>query len=151
MTTERQKIVSRTTLARTYDYLNLDNYIIGKPESLEEISDKSKSDFIEAIIAAVYLDSNNISKAHDFIVNYVIPFSTEEEYDIKSKLFEYFAKNKIQYELSCVNDNLNPPRHIATLKVDDLQFMGSATTKKEASVVACKKYIERMNLNLKDE
>ncbi len=148
LTKERQKLVSRTALAKTYDYLKLDDYIIGKPINLEEISEKSKSDFVEALIAAIYLDSNDLAITKKFILKFIFPFGDEQILDMKSKLFEYCAKNRVEYTLNYETDNLNPPMHIAILNIFNAQFIGKATTKKEAVKIACEKCVEKMNLVL---
>jgi len=69
LTEERKKIVAKTPLAETFDRLVLSPYpLVSKNQLLNEAI---KSDIIEALIAAIYLDSR-AKKGIDVASNWII-------------------------------------------------------------------------------
>lgn len=134
--------------------LKLDEYIYMQ-DNLRENLDKNSilSDHLEALIAAIYLDSD-IDHAEKFIYDKYLKFShlvldsNNDFKNYKTIVLEYAQKNKLDLILTLINeygpDNSKVFEYKAEL--DGHTAFAKDTTKKAAQQSACKKLVIEMNL-----
>lgn len=142
----RARIVSRWPLAKLFDLFSLDSIIKVQNLNKKALSVKLKSDFVEAIIGAIYIDGG-IDKARDFVLDFLCNDRTlVASPDYKSKLYEYSAKNDVKLSFSCVSTGVQHKQHFtATAYIDDVEFgSGEGNTKREAEQHASKKALEKL-------
>lgn len=143
----RARIVSRWPLAKLFDLFSLDTIIKVQNLNKKALSVKLKSDFVEAIIGAIYIDGG-IDSARDFVVDFLCSDRTlAASPDYKSKLYEYSAKNNVKLSYSCVSTGAQHKQHFtATAYIDGVEFgRGEGNTKREAEQYASKKALEKLN------
>lgn len=143
LTKFRANIVSSAPLAeiivnsKIYDYLLYD-----KTCSLKQ---KKISDFFEAIVAAIYLDSNGLKATRQFILKYLKPYITAEikndNYDYKSMLYEYCSVKRwnIKFEQLEVT---GPPHDLTftmQLSINDEVVSQAVGKKKQDAEKICSK------------
>ncbi len=95
LTEKKSRLINSKTLSKVANEINLKNNIrIGK--SLEKITNNIISDCYEALIAAIYLDSN-FKNAEQFIKKSLLnnSFCFETEMNYKGKLLEICIQKKI--------------------------------------------------------
>ena len=97
LTKKRAYFVSEKHLSKVFDSLiNPCDVFIGK--SCNQITNSIKCDIIEAIVGAIFIDSD-ISECEKFIINnFELDSQIESFIDFKSKLQEYAQANKIDFE-----------------------------------------------------
>ena len=156
MTKIRAYIVCEDSLAKIAEKLEFDKYILIS-KSQAKSSGKSKTilaDMVEAVIAAISLDSN-IYTAKQFILNNfeeIIDYAVNAEYlmDYKTIYQEKIQENgaaSIKYEL--VEET--GPDHDKRFKValmlnDELVNYGEGTSKKQAQINAAKTALKNMHI-----
>lgn len=134
LTKFRANIVSSAPLAeiivnsKIYDYLLYDRSC--------SLKQKKISDFFEAIVAAIYLDSNGLKAIRQFILKYLKPYITAEvkndNYDYKSMLYEFCSAKKWSVEF--VQSEITGPPHDLTFTMQLLingEVVAEASGKKK--------------------
>lgn len=108
LTVLRSHYVSEDYLAKCFDEMNLaEDVILGKSMN-NEITPAIKGDVIEAIIAAIYLDSD-LAQARKFVIDklHIEGFESAENDNYKSQLQELVQANfkcTMKYETTKVED-----------------------------------------------
>lgn len=155
LTKIKSHIVSETTLAAIADKLNLQNYILlGKSEFTSNNHNKNSivADAVEAIIGAIYKDSN-LETAKDFILkhfNNFIEQSNDKNFftDYKSLLQEIIQKKyKIKPAYKTIKEEGPEHKKIFFVKVviNGKEYgEGKGKNKKEAEQNAAQKTLEML-------
>ena len=123
LTVLRSHYVSEKHLSECFDELGLsDDVVMGKSMN-GEITPAIKGDIVEAIIAAIYLDSD-MEKARKFVIEklHIEEFENAKNDNYKSQLQELIQANfkcSMRYEMMKVDDNFEAKffmddDHIAT-------------------------------------
>ena len=146
MTVQRSRIVSRTPLEQAVKKIGLlelvrfGNGANGKDKN--ELSSKAVSDIFEAVLGAIYLDSNSIDICEKYIKNHLD--GEIGEIDYKSTLQEIVQKNgkKVEYKTEDVG-NVHQHFFRAVAFVDGkIVGQGEGRTKREAEKMAASKALE---------
>jgi ribonuclease-3 len=154
LTKLRAVVVSRPTLVRCANLLNLGNYLLlGKGEESSGGRERSSilSNVLEAVIGALYLD-RGYKKSRDFILNKLkgeIAIADREEHknDYKSRFQELIQKEykvKPLYKVSRVSG----PHHNKDFEVEvrvkkELFGQGKGKSKKEAEQAAARQAVRK--------
>lgn len=93
MTPKLAHMISRETLFNISKEINLQNFAIFRCQNEEK---KIFADMIEAIIAAIYIDSKNLIESEIFIKKYWKSLLKDTIYNPKSELQELLHKYKIE-------------------------------------------------------
>jgi ribonuclease-3 len=142
LTKLRSMMVNRYALASCAKELELEKYIRvshGAEKNLKSGSDSIMSDAVEALIAAIYIDSG-YNAATDFIVKILIPIiiktSMLEDNNYKSKLLESVQKDGKKAPVYQVLEEIGPPHDkefvIGVLIEGEVKGTGKGKSKKEA-------------------
>ncbi len=95
LTPLRAHYVSEPYLSKIFDELGLEKYVkLGK--SLKgELSQAIKADMVEAVIAGIYLDSEDLKTTSDFVINilHIENFEEVQDDNYKSQLQELLQAN----------------------------------------------------------
>jgi ribonuclease-3 len=135
-------MVNRYALAFCAKELELEKFIKishGAEKNLKAGNDSIMSDAVEAIIAAIYLDSG-YNVATDFIVKVLIPIIIKstmlEDNNYKSKLLEIVQKDGKKAPLYNVLEEIGPPHQkefVVGVLIDGvIKGTGKGKSKKEA-------------------
>jgi ribonuclease-3 len=152
LTKLRSMMVNRYALACCAKELELEKFIRishGAEKNLKNGSDSIMSDCVEAVIAAIYLDSG-YNAATDFVVKVLIPIiinaSMLEDHNYKSRLLESvqkFGKKAPVYE---VLEETGPPHnkefYIGVVVDGEIKGKGKGKSKKEAEQKAAYEALE---------
>lgn len=120
--------------------------IYSKAQKQSEASSQMKigEDVIEAIIGAIFLDSD-ITKAKNFVKThwqeYIVNDKTPPK-DFKSALQEYIQKTV--KSLPAYKTRSTPQGFVSQITVNGQEFSASASTKKEAEKLAAKKALDSL-------
>lgn len=142
----RARIVSRWPLANVFDNFHVVDLIYIHNVNIKTLSVKLKSDFIESIIGAMYLDGG-MEIARNFVWNVLCQdTSVVANPDYKSKLHEYSAKNKIQLVFETKGEGIqHKQRFYSTVYLDGVEFgKGEGNNKTEAEQGASEKALEKL-------
>jgi ribonuclease-3 len=142
LTKLRSMMVNRYALAFCAKELELEKFIKishGAEKNLKAGNDSIMSDAVEAIIAAIYLDSG-YNVATDFIVKVLIPIIIKstmlEDNNYKSKLLEIVQKDGKKAPLYNVLEEIGPPHQkefVVGVLIDGvIKGTGKGKSKKEA-------------------
>ncbi len=153
LTKMRSWLVNKNTLALCAKSLKLDEFIkmsYSASRSLKAGSDSILADCLEAVIAAIYLDSG-IEKARDFILNMLLPImmgnSVMVDHNYKSILLEKVqGRGKPSPVYSVIEEN--GPDHnkmfMVEVKVEDkVMGQGKGKSKKIAEQNAAKNALDK--------
>lgn len=143
LTHRRAEIVSQTPLEKAVTKLGIDKYlIVGKGETSEHITEhtKVKSNMLEAVIGAIYLDSGSVECAERFIVmalkeHFDGSAKHEKGADFKTELNEYASRNKLDIEYRVVEQSGKPhdPTFVVDVFIDGVDSgSGKGKSKKSA-------------------
>lgn len=154
LTKLRSMMVNRYALASCAKALELEKFIRishGAEKNLKSGSDSIMSDAVEAIIAAVYLDSG-YNAATDFIVKILIPIIIEssmlEDNNYKSKLLEIVQKDGKKAPIYQVIEETGPPHEreflIGVVIEGEVKGTGKGKSKKEAEQKAALEALDCM-------
>ena len=151
LTKRRASIVSAKTLSKIIDDNDLIKYLrIGDGKADADIteSEKVKSDIFESIVGAMVIDNDkNIGIAEKFILKFLEKYINNEYIDYKSKILEYCAKNKLQWELKTQKNNMDCHSCLFTSKLFiNHKFIseGIGSNKRNAETDACKKVYKKI-------
>lgn len=142
----RSKIVSRWPLATLFDDLNLLDVINIQNVNLKSLSVKVRSDFIEAILGAIYIDGG-INSARKFVLGFLCDNDKIlASPDYKSKLYEYCAKNSITIYFECTATGAQHKQHFySTVYLNDkIMGVGEGNNKREAEQKASQQALEKI-------
>ncbi len=142
LSARRAALVSRTPLARIVSRLGLVDYLrVGAGVNKLNFSDKARSDVLEALIGAVYLDGG-IDACRKLLDSIFFPF-VEPERDYKSALQEYAATNgqTVEYSTTAAPNG----GFAATVTVGGRKFEGFGKTKRLAHATAAKRALETLS------
>lgn len=142
----RARIVSRWPLANLFDNFNLVDLIFIHNVNVKTLSIKLKSDFVESIIGAMFLDGG-IDVARDFVWRFLCSdTSVVANPDYKSQLYEYSAKNNVQIVYETRSEGIqHKQRFYSKVYLDGVEFgSGEGNNKREAEQGASKKALEKL-------
>lgn len=147
LTKLRAHYVSEENLSKVFDKLKLNNLVkIGK--SCKELTKSIKCDVVEAVLAAIYLDSN-IDRCEKFILDNIFLEKIEEIeiLDSKSKLQEYAQKIKqnVVYSLKEKQGQSHNPTFVVEATMANYTEIGTSFSKQMAEQLAAKKILEKIN------
>lgn len=130
-TQKRALKVSREALAKVFDFLGLQNYLVVYNLSLKGLQPKFKGDQVEAIIGAMYLDGG-LEVARHFIFDRIcLDNAVMAKPDYKSALKEYCEKNghllRYEYSVEGAQNNLT---YTVSVFIDDV-FLGIGIGKRK--------------------
>ncbi len=137
MTLMRAALVSREPLKTALERLDLLKYYrMGKGITVESLSPKFKSNLFEAIVAAIYLDSD-IKECKKFILSNLTLEDVNSDYKTQLQEILQSAKKIASYE--CEQLSQNPPLFSARVFVDG-KFIacGEGRKKRDAEKAAAK-------------
>lgn len=108
LTVLRSHYVSEDWLSKCFDEMNLSNEVILGKSMNNELTPAIKGDIVEALIAAIYLDSD-MQKAQEFIISklHISDFENAENDNYKSQLQELIQANfkcTMRYDTKKVDD-----------------------------------------------
>lgn len=145
LTRVRASLVSEENLSKVFDKLNIENIVkVGK--SCKVITRAMKGDFIESILASIYLESG-LNECKQFILN---NFSLQlvDSKDFKSKLQEYAQKYKLEFKYEV--NKTEGPAHALKFYIDlyinnEIVSSACATSKIDAEKECAKIALEKLN------
>lgn len=143
----RAQIVSRKSLTKIIEKLDVFRYLRIGDALQGEISPRLRCDLFEAIVGAVFLDSNDYHKTRDFVVTKMKEILEREYYhgnltDYKSIIFELCAKNSwsISFETTVCMGGFNSTLFVNGVKIGD----GKGVSKKEAEQAAAREGYDKI-------
>lgn len=142
LSSRRAALVSRAPLSRIVDKLGLIEYLrVGAGVDKRNFSDKARSDVLEALIGAVYLDGG-IEACRTLLDNIFYPF-VEPERDYKSALQERAVSLglTVSYNTATAKNG----GFTATASVGGQKFDGKGGTKRLAQANAAKLALESLS------
>lgn len=145
-TKKRSEMVSKWPLAKIYDELGLVNCIDVFNVNKHDISDKFKSDFVESVLGAIYIDGG-IENARKFVLRFICNTKpVAESKDFKSKLYEYAAKHQLKVRFDDDKSGEPHKQHFySTVYIDEIKCgYGEGDTKKEAQQEASSVALEKI-------
>lgn len=158
LTKMRSWLVNKHSLSMVARKLELDKLILvsfSTAKTLERSGESILSDAVEAIIAAIYLDSG-LEVAKKFIVEKLIPMLKEENV-LQDKNYKSILMEKVQAEGKLaptyeVLEEFGPPHDktfIVGVFIDNLQIAtGKGKSKKEAEQDAAKNALNKLENNI---
>ncbi len=154
LTKMRARLVNKKVLAYVAKKLNLENFIqlsYGATRAIETGSDSILADAVEAVIAAIYIDSG-LENARKFIIKVLMPIIMDKELftdnNFKSILLELSQSKGYEYPKYQVIDEIGPDHEkefTVEVYVDDIAVgLGKGKSKKLAEQSAAKDAIPRV-------
>ena len=154
MTKTRSKLVNRTFLTRLAFNMKLDIYI--RSNTTKNIdSSHIYGDVVEALIGAIYLDTNYQTTKYFVTKRILSQFVNLNEIErkdtnFKSQLIEWSQKNKKEIAFETIedpgSDKLKQPRFISKVILDGKGLgSGSGTSKKEAQQNAARESLKKLD------
>ncbi len=152
LTKMRSWLVNKKSLALCARKLNLENFMLlsfSASQSLSKGNESILADCLEAVLAAVYLDSG-LQVARQFVEDTLMPIMISEslmqDTNFKSILLEYVQAQGNLSPRYMVVDEVGPDHDkqftVAVYVGDDCLGLGMGKNKKEAEQQAAKKAIE---------
>ena len=150
LTKLRAKIVCEENLAKSIDKLDIARYEILGGSFKGEITRAMKCDLCEAIIGAIYIDSDkNFDCVTKFICEYV-DFNVELQEDYKTKLQELIqvsGRNTIKYDTKQLPNTIHSPVFETILTIDGVCYGSKrGINKREAEQSIAKEAVEKILL-----
>lgn len=140
LTAMRQRYVSREPLNAAVEKMDiLKYYQLGRGfKNTKTLSVKFKSNLFEALLAAVYLDSRELSAPKKMIEKFLLSgqnFETEKDY--KSRLQELLqSENRLNWNY--ITTDSNDGYFESELKIGEKSFLGRGRKKRDAEQIAAK-------------
>ena len=148
-------LASRKYCSHVGKEINLDSIIyISKGEEKNGGRDVANNiaNSLEALIAAIYLDSKSIKEVSKFIKNFWGSFNSETEIDTKTTLQEWSQENKKTlpcYELVEVSGTKHAPTFKVEVKIGkEMKKIGVGSSKKSAEKDAAEEMLKYISLYL---
>ena len=156
LTQRRSEIVSQEPLENAIEKLDLAKYLtVGKGEKLKNIIEhtKVKSNLLEAIIGAIYLDSGSVECVEKFIFmalksHFDGSVKHADERDYKSELNEFGTRHKLAVKYHVVEKSGAPhdPTFVVDVLIDDVAAgRGKGKSKKAAEQGAAQIALNHIN------
>ena len=144
LTKMRARMVSNAVLYRLFDRWELVKHVRSTNLSLSKLSEKTRANFIESILAAIYLDGG-MASAVDFVQRFIC-IDAPPFVDYISQLYEFCAIRKLPLVVDEANvGTVKKPRFVVTVKIgDDLVVEGTGDSIKHAKQEACKAALARL-------
>ena len=145
-------LVNKSSLSKIAKKLNLNELILTKKVPYEEITDSMISDCLEAIIAAIFLDSNfkNIKKIILNLWKNEIEFQKEPPNNPKSFIQEWCSKKKIsppEYKILKKDGPDHKPIFKVELNIKNfINISASGNSKREAEIEVAKLAISKLKI-----
>lgn len=156
LTRGRAKIVSKEPTCKIFENLDLARFVIASSsfsdDGRENLSDKMKSDILEALIGAIYRDGG-MKAAFKFIIDkfsdIIDSVMKGSLIDSKSELYEYCAKAKLDIKFKTQNNgSANNPMFSCVSFVDGKEIsVGNGKSKRAAEQDSAKKALELLKKN----
>lgn len=143
----RASIVSRWPLAKLFDSFDFIKVINVRNINIRTMKVKLKSDFVEAVLGAIYIDGG-IESARKFVVDFLCGKENYvENHDYKSQLFEYGAKNGFTITFESKSTGAQHKQYFySTVFLNGTPFgSGEGDNKRESEQKACQKALEKIN------
>ena len=147
LTTMRAQIVSRKPLCDLYEELQLSFHLQVFNLSKRNMSVKTRSDVVEALIAAIYLDGG-VEPVRAFVERFICA-AYHERVDYKSRMYEYAQSRGLHvlFETIDVGDE-HKPFFESTLMIDGTVYgPGRGNSKKQAEQAASRVAWEVLCIN----
>jgi dsRNA-specific ribonuclease len=151
MNTKKIGLVNNDHLAKMFDSMGLISHIKCGPQIRNSISNRVKADIFEAWIGAIYLD-HGIETASNVIMEIMNPDILSKPKKSYKEILAVLIKKVVRNEdkpIFIVEDfQLETKERIVGIKLHDLFlpdspiFYGTATKKKLAEEIACKKALD---------
>ncbi len=154
---KRASLINQDTLAKKALILKLDQHLImgpGEKEQKSQLKPRILASVYEAIIGAIYLDSNFLSaqrwvgQQFEFDIRHMKP-EQDFEKDYKTRLQELVYKlnlNQPSYELISTIGPSHDPQFLVALKIDEIEkSRASGRSKKIAEQNAAEIYMKELN------
>lgn len=137
LTEMRARIVSRAPLAEVYDDLALGNYLHTFNLSIKTLSIKARSNVVESLLGAIYLDGG-LGAARHFIELFVI--GRQAKIDYKSRLIEWCTAKRYTFSMETIDiGDVHTPYFSSTAIVGGKKVArGQGKNKREAEQQASK-------------
>ncbi len=149
LTRLRAQFVSENFLARVFDRSKINEKVILGKSYKGKISKSIKADIVEAIIGAIYLDSDyeNVKK---FVISFLNlgNYKTMKNRDYKSQLqvFVQSKKKKVKYRLISKSGlSHNPCFKVSAFIDNEVVGVGEASSKQEAEQEAAFCALKKIN------
>ena len=144
LTKLRAQVVSNAVLAGVFDSLDLVGYIISQNLPTSHLSEKTRANFIESILAAIYLDGG-MDVAVRFIQKFIC-CANQAFADYVSKLYEHCAINKLTLDVKETSvGTVKKPRFAVAIAVDGVTLAEcTGDSIKHAKQAACQKALKAL-------
>lgn len=154
LTKIRASVVSKKPLAGIIKSLGIDKFIRYDIKNTP-LSEKIISDIFESIVAAMYLDSDSIEPARNFILQQLRPLIDLELRssftDFKTLLYEYCSITKLDLRFE-LEKTEGPPHDLVfyyNLYIDnELIAKGEGNTKRDAQQKCCEQAIIKLGVKV---
>lgn len=160
----RASLVNQDILSKIATDLNLQQYVLlgGAEKKYHEVKKSILADIVEAIIAAIFLDSQNLTVVNNIILKLIIKYLSDDklhyvEYkDYKSLLQEILQAKKLplpNYQVLSESGPAHNKTFTISCEIDSLSLSAQATaaTKKEASQLVASQIINMLNKNVSNK
>lgn len=143
----RSIIVNEKSLAEATENLGLEKFFLCA-DILGNITQRLKGDLFEAIVGAIYVDSNDLLSCKVFVISNLdnklnAEYNHENITDYKSSLFEYAAKNSLFINFKTGKQKEESDGFFSEISIDGVCFgYGEGRTKKLAEQAAAKNAIK---------
>ena len=145
-------LVCKETVAEVSSEIGLNKYIItANPEITDSIN--VLCDVGEAIIASIYIDSQDMSIAQDFIKHYWTPLidkKSQPHKDFKSLLQEKAASLKLDFPCYKIIQKTGPehnPNFVVEVSLNNgIKALGEGKSKKQAEQNSAKKMLDILGI-----
>ena len=144
LTKLRAQMVSNTVLYPLFDRLNLVSYVRSQNLALSKLSEKTRANFVESLLASIYLDGG-MDAAKGFIERFICTESSDYS-DYVSKLYEHCAIHKLPLAVEEESvGTVNKPRFKVIVKLGAVILAeATAGSIKQAKQAACKKALKAL-------
>ncbi len=158
LTKTKASIVSGKSLAKAMTEMGLIEHLRTAQGSIEEevkVSDNIKEDLFEALIGAIFIDSENYLECEKFIFRHLAKFLVTDYLDnkngdYKSKLLEYAAKRKnsfeIKFEVRPLGVNVNGGFEAYVYVNGERYGRGEGISKKKAEQKAARETLDILKI-----
>ena len=129
---KRAQLINKKYISKISKSLNLYKYISINDNII--ISDRIHCDIYESLIGALYVDSQDINKIKDFILNTLIDTNMEFQdiIDYKGEIINYYNKSIIETLNINTEKFLNTKKFICSINLKNIYFYGFASNKLDA-------------------